>query len=220
MRTLVFTLALLAAPAAFAQPANYTLDPRHTQIGFTVDRFGFNHVLGRFDGVTGEVVLDEAAPQNSSVHAVVQMSSYNSGDNRPLAADCPTTPPAPGAPRRPECGGGRDQHLQSGGWLNVAQFPTMEFRSTSVHQIDATHAEVIGDLTLMGQTHPLTLNVTLNKIGALPNNPNARAAGFTATGVVKRSIWGLTMAPIIGDDVQITIEALANPNPMPAPPAR
>lgn len=220
MRVLLLAVAavLFAAPLANAEPVNYRLDPRHTQVGFSVDRFGFNHVLGRFDVTSGEMVLDEAAPQNSSVHAVVQMSSYNSGDSHPFAADCPTTPPPQGTPPRPECAGGRDQHLQAQRWLNVAQFPTMEFRSTSVRLVDATHAQVTGDLTLLGQTHPLTLDVTLNKIGGLPNNPQARAAGFTATGVVKRSTWGLTIASgLIGDDVNITLEALAVPaTPAPA----
>ena len=224
MRALLFVAALVVAPitisAAFAEPVNYTLDPRHSQIGFTVDRFGFNNVLGRFDAVTGTVVLDEANPSRSSVHAVVQMANFNSGDSRPLAADCPTTPPAQGTPQRPECSGGRDEHLEGTNWLKVAQFPTMEFRSTSVQQRDATHATVVGNLTMMGQTHPLTLEVTLNKIGPLPNRPDARAAGFTATGTLRRSEWGVSIASgRIGEDVRFTIEALAVPA-APAAPAR
>jgi polyisoprenoid-binding protein YceI len=84
----------------------------------------------------------------------------------------------------------------------------MEFRSTSVRVTDATHALVTGDLTLMGQTHPLTLAVTLNKIGPAPPG-QTQAAGFTATGALHRSQWGLTTAnTLIGDDVEINIEAL------------
>lgn len=221
MRALLFVAALIVAPAAFAEPVNYRLDPRHSQIGFVADRFGFNSVLGRFDSVTGEVVLDEANPSRSSVHAVVQMANYNSGDSRPLAADCPTTPPPQGTPPRPECSGGRDEHLEGANWLKVVQFPTMEFTSTSVQQRDATHATVVGNLTFMGQTHPLTLDVTLNKIGPLPNNPNARAAGFTATGTLHRATWGLDIAAgRIGDDIAFRIEALAVPVAAAAPAPR
>lgn len=183
MRALIFAAALFAAGAAQAQE-RLELDPAHTQVGFTINRFGFNNVLARFETVAGEVVIDEANPQNSSVTATVQMASVSAGDAT------------------------RDSHLRER-WLKTAEFPTMQYQSTSVRVIDATHAEVTGNLTLLGQTHPLTLNVTLNRIGALPNNQR-RAAGFSATGTLSRAAWGLTMAtPLIGDEVRITIEALA-----------
>src|SRR5262245_9175260 len=117
MRALIFVSALIAAStltsAAFAEPVAYRLDPRHTQVGFSVDRFGFNRVLGRFDAVSGEMVIDEAAPARSSVNAVVQMSSYNSGDTRPPGPECANPQPAPPAPPQPGCGGGRDEHLRA-----------------------------------------------------------------------------------------------------------
>lgn len=182
LRPLIFAGALLAAGTA--QADEFTLDPAHTQVAFRIERFGFNFVLGRFEQIAGEVNLDQAHPERSTVHAIVQIASIDSGDDT------------------------RDGHLRGERWLNAAQFPTMEFRSTAVHQIDATHATVTGDLTLMGQTHPLTLNVTLNKIGTSPAN-NLPAAGFSATGTLSRAQWGLAGAPnLIGDEVQITIEAL------------
>jgi len=172
-----------AAPAAVQQ---YTLDPQHTQIGFSVDRFGFNNVLGRFDQVTGEVTLDAAHPASSMVHAVVQIANLSSGD--------PT----------------RDQHLKGPNWLRSQMFPTMEYRSTAVRVIDSTHAEVTGDLTLLGQTHPLTLNVTLNHMGVNPASQRP-SAGFSARGTLSRAAWGLATAPnLIGDQVSITIEALGS----------
>lgn len=208
MRASFFTAALLAAPLFFnstasANPVDYQIDPAHSQIGFSIDRFGFNHVLGRFDGridahgnqieapdpnatwvITGDMMLDQAAPAHSSVHVVVQMAGYTSGN---LA---------------------RDTVLKGDHWLNTAQYPTMEFRSTAVQVTDATHAQVTGDLTMLGQTHPITLAVTLNKIGPAPPS-QAPAAGFTATGVVHRSQWGLTIAnTLIGDDITLDIEAL------------
>jgi polyisoprenoid-binding protein YceI len=208
MRAWLFWAALLGAPVllgppVWADPVDYQIDPAHSQIGFSIDRFGFNHVLGRFDGridahgnqiqapdpaatsvISGDMMLDQAAPAHSSVRVVVQMAGYSSGN---LA---------------------RDNVIKGDHWLNVAQYPTMEFHSTQVVASDATHAQVTGDLTLMGQTHPLTLSVTLNRIGPAPPS-QAQAAGFTATGVLKRSQWGLTTASaLIGDDVAITIEAL------------
>ena len=75
--------------------------------------------------------------------------------------------------------------------------------------ISADVAEVTGDLTLLGQTHTVTLNVTLNNLGPAPNNQR-RTAGFSATGSLNRSAWGsATAANLIGDAVSIQIEALA-----------
>jgi polyisoprenoid-binding protein YceI len=184
MRALIIAAVVFAAGAAQAEPVTYVLDPAHTQVGFTIDRFGFNNVLGRFEDVSGEVVLDDANPANSSVHAVIQAASIDSGNDT------------------------RDGHLREPRWLNVAQFPTMEFRSTSVRLTGERTAEVTGGLTLLGQTHPVTLNVTLNQLGAAPNNQR-QSAGFTATGTLSRATWGSTLASqLIGDQVSIHIEAL------------
>jgi polyisoprenoid-binding protein YceI len=197
MRISALILAAAAAITLAIAPASaedrFELDPAHTQVAFSIERGGFTHILGRFDTVSGELVLDQAAPANSSVHALIQTASLSSGNAR------------------------RDEHLRSERWLNVAAFPTIEFRSTVVRVIDATHAAVTGDLTLMGQTHPITLDVTLNRIGAGQNG--AQQAGFSATATLSRAAYGFTAgAPMVGDEVRITIEALARP-PQPAAPA-
>jgi polyisoprenoid-binding protein YceI len=190
MRALIFAAALAAAGAAYAEPVTYRLDPAHTQVAFVVDRFGFNLVLGRFEDVSGELILDEANPANSSVRATIQVASVDTSNDT------------------------RDEHLRGARWFNAAQFPTIEFRSTAVRSTGERTAEVTGDLTMLGQTHPVTLNVTLNRIGGTPNAPDRRQAGFSATGSLTRSVWGSTTAAapnMIGDAVSISIEALAVP---------
>jgi polyisoprenoid-binding protein YceI len=186
MRSLIFAaVAFFAAGAAHAEPVTYALDPAHTQVAFSIDRFGFNRVLGQFDSVEGQLILDEANPANSSVRATVQIASVSSGNAT------------------------RDEHLRGARWFNAEQFATMSFESTSVRLISETRAEVTGNLTLLGQTHPLVLDVTLNRIADAPNN-NRRTAGFSATGTLDRTQWGLaTAAGMIGNNVTISIEALA-----------
>jgi len=185
MRSLFFAAALFAAGAAYAEPVTYTLDPAHTQVAFSIDRFGFNRVLGAFDTVAGEIVLDEANPTNSSVRATIQVASIDAGNDT------------------------RSEHLRGERWLNAAGHPTMEFRSTAVRLTGERTAEVTGDLTLLGQTHPVTLNVTLNNIGPAGNSQR-QTAGFSATGTLNRSLWGSTTGQgAIGDAVSIHIEALA-----------
>jgi polyisoprenoid-binding protein YceI len=185
MRALFVAAALMFAGAAHAEPVTYTIDPAHTQVAFSINRFGFNNVLGRFDQVAGEVILDEANPANSSVRATIQIASVSSGNAT------------------------RDEHLRSERWLNAAANPTMEFQSTSVRLTGDRTAEVTGNLTLMGQTHPVTLNVTLNLLGDAPNN-RRRSAGFSATGSLSRIAFGSATAPnLIGDLVSIQLEVLA-----------
>src|SRR5262245_34167498 len=129
MRALIFAAVLAASGAAFAEPVAYTLDPTHTQVAFSIDRFGFNRVLGRFEDVSGQLILDETNPANSSVRATIQVASVDSSNDT------------------------RDGHLRGDRWLNAAQFPTIEFRSTAVRLTGAQTAEVTGDLVMLGQTH-------------------------------------------------------------------
>lgn len=183
MRALVFVLALLSAGAAHAQD-RYALDPAHTQVGFVVDRFGFNNVLGVFRLQSGEVLLDAEHPDRSSVTATIDAASLYAGDAT------------------------RESHLKGDRWLKTAEFPTMAFRSTSVEVTGESTARVTGDLTIMGATQPFTLDVTLNRLGVEPAGQR-QAAGFSATGSLSRSAFGVAIAPnLIGDVVQIRIEAL------------
>ncbi len=185
MRALLFAAALFAAGAAHAEPVRYALDPAHTQVAFSIDRFGFNRVLGLFDQVSGEMVIDQANPANSSVRATIAIASINTGHDL------------------------RNEHLRAERWLNAERFPTAEFRSTEVRLTGENTAQVTGELTLLGQTHPVTLDVTLNQIGPLPNNQR-QSAGFSARGTLSRAAFGSTIgAGAIGDSVSIQIEALA-----------
>lgn len=185
MRAFLVAAALMFAGSAHAEPVTYTIDPAHTQVAFSINRFGFNNVLGRFDSVAGEVILDEANPANSSVRATIQVASISSGNST------------------------RDEHLRGERWLNATANPTMEFQSTSVRLTGERTAEVTGNLTLMGQTHPVTLAVTLNQLADAPNN-RRRSAGFSATGSLSRAAFGSAAAPnLIGDLVSIQLEVLA-----------
>lgn len=172
-----------AAPGA----QHYTLDPAHTQVAFSVERFGFNHVLGRFDAIAGEVTLDQANPERSSVTATIQVDSISTGNAT------------------------RDGHLKGEIWLNAAQFPTMEFRSTEVRRTGDDTADVAGAMTIRGVTQPLTLHVRLNRAGQSPSN-GAATAGFSATTTISRTAFGVGVprppTSLIGDDIVITIEAL------------
>lgn len=177
--------ALSAVAPAFAAEVAYKLDSAHTETTFAIDRFGFTSVIGIFAKSEGTIWLDEAEPEKSRVEAVVSVDSLFSGD------------PA------------RDQHLKGERWLNAAANPIMTFKSTKVEKTGETTAKVTGDMTIMGVTQPVTLDVKLNKIGSAPNNQK-RQAGFTITGQISRKAFGSAgAAGVIGDAVNLRIETLA-----------
>lgn len=176
---------LSAAAPVFAAGAAYKLDAAHTETTFVIDRFGFNSVIGLFAESEGTIWLDEAAPEKSRVEATVTVGSLLTGNAT------------------------RDEHLKGERWLNAAKNPTMTFKSTKVEKTGDTTAKVSGDLTIMGVTQPAVLDVKLNKIGTAPNNQK-KQAGFTITGQISRKAFGsASAAGMIGDVVNIRIEALA-----------
>jgi polyisoprenoid-binding protein YceI len=173
-----------AAPA-FAAEVAYKLDPAHTETSFSIDRFGFTSILGIFAKSEGTIWLDEAAPEKSRVEATVEVGSLQAGN------------PA------------REEHVTGERWLNAAKSPTMTFKSTKVVKTGDTTAKVTGDMTIMGVTQPVTLDVKLNKIGTGPMGPK-KMAGFTITGAISRKAFGSAGgAGAIGDEVKIHIESLA-----------
>ncbi len=174
---------LLASPVVAADA--YVIDPGHTHVMFKFERFGLSYVIGGFTEVEGTITLDKDAPEKSSVNATVQVASYSSGN--------------------PE----RDQHAVGPNWLNAETFPTMTFTSTNVDLTGEETAKVTGELTLHGAAKPLTLDVTLHKIGTDPSTKR-EAAGFSAKGKLNRQDFGITTAQgFISDEVEIYIEALA-----------
>jgi polyisoprenoid-binding protein YceI len=101
----------------------------------------------------------------------------------------------------------RDHDLQDHNWLDAVQYPEMHFVSTKVVRRGKNKLDVTGNLTLHGVTKPLTLHTTVNRIGNTPFG-GAQTAGFSATGTLKRSDYGIReLLPMIGDDVAIEIDA-------------
>ena len=187
---MLFGFAALTAACAPAGEAmaetRYEIDASHTHVQFSVQRFGFNDVIGAFGDVKGVIALDQDNPENSNVQVEIGVASLNSGDAT------------------------RDEHLASPFWFNMEEFPTVTFKSTSVELIDDRTANVTGDLTLLGATQPITLRVVLNKIGQDPATKK-EAAGFSATATLDRTAFGMeTAANLIGNDVAIRIETLAH----------
>ena len=175
--------ALLAAPLTANAADKYEFDKAHTQILFFVDHLGYSMSQGEFLDYDGHFMFDEESPENSSVEVTIQTASIDMDDEK------------------------WDEHLKNEDFFNVSEYPTMSFESTGINVTGEDTAELMGDLTMLGQTKPVTLNVTHNKSGPFPMNPDIYKSGFSAEGTIKRSEWGLNYGlPGVGDDVKIMIE--------------
>ena len=181
-------LAGAAAPAPVSKdpkavvPGTYALDSRHVGVVARIPHGGgTSYSVFRFATVSGTLTVDAANPNNSKVTITVDPKSITS--NVAGFGD--------------ELGGER--------YLNAAKFPTATFTSTGV-KASGTKADVMGDLTLMGQTKPVTAHIEL--VGSGKSMGGKPVVGFTGTAKFKRSDFGFTamMGPI-GDDVELTIDA-------------
>ncbi|MEO0425763.1 MAG: YceI family protein [Pseudomonadota bacterium] len=181
-------MAASVATVAGATGAPYTLDNDHTQVVWQVDRFGFTKTIGTFTDVTGTLLLDERAPQNSEITAAIALAGLRSDHAE------------------------RERIVRGPHWLDAAAHPVIRFSSKAVERSSACAEgcyRVTGEMTLRGATAPLTLEVRLNKIGTDPVT-RQRAAGFTASGTFPREAFGVTTAlGPIGANVEFQIEALA-----------
>jgi polyisoprenoid-binding protein YceI len=176
---------LLSAPAAQAQPETFVVDPAHTQVAFLIDHLGYSRMLGEFEEMSGEFTFDPDDASAASVALTIQADSLYTGHDK------------------------RDQHLTGPDFLNAKEFPEIVFESTGVEKTGETTGKLMGDLTMHGQTHPVTLDVTFNKMAPhpLPQYDKVLTAGFSARGTIDRTNWGVdAYAPNIGADMQLIIE--------------
>jgi polyisoprenoid-binding protein YceI len=176
------TLAAALALLPLAASAEWAVDPAHSQIAFTVDHLGFSDVTGVFRDFEAEVGFD---PENLDATSVTVTIDAASVDTLWAA---------------------RDEHLRSADFLDVANHPAITFVSTAVETTGEGAATVTGDLTIRGVSQPVAFDATLNNLGPNPFNPEQQIAGFTLTGEIDRTAFGVDFgAPAIGATLPVTI---------------
>ncbi|MEV5429371.1 YceI family protein [Streptomyces sp. NPDC052701] len=145
---------------------DYTIDPAHTTIGFTARHAMVTNVKGKFLDFTGSLHLDGTDPSRSTAVLDVVMDSIDTGN-----AD-------------------RDGHLRSADFFRTDAFPTMTFRSTGVEALGGDEYRLTGDLSLLGVTRPITIDLEFN--GAAKDPFGNERVGFEGRAAILRSEWGLT----------------------------
>ncbi|GAA2256352.1 YceI family protein [Streptomyces indiaensis] len=153
-------------PELAALTGDYTIDPAHSTIGFTARHAMVTNVKGSFQDFTGALHLDGADPSRSTASLDVVMDSIETGN-----AD-------------------RDGHLKSADFFKTEEFPTMTFRSTKAEALGGDDYRITGDLTILGTTRTLSIDLEFN--GAAKDPFGNERVGFEGKAEILRSEWGLT----------------------------
>ena len=190
-RPVVFAFLLTLIFPALASAAGWDIDPAHSRAGFKVRHLGISNVNGTFTKVSGVVNLDESDITKSTVEAVIDATSIDTGEPK------------------------RDEHLKSPDFFDVAKFPTLTFKSKKVEKAGEGKLKVTGDLTIRDVTKEVVLDVTgpLAPVSAF----GGFKSGATATTTINRLDYGVAWSKVmeggglvVGNDVTITIELELN----------
>jgi polyisoprenoid-binding protein YceI len=186
LSALALTMVSAQAQAPSRDPAavkagTYKVEPYHTQVSFTLSHFGLTEFSGFFSGASGSLKLDPANPGADKLDVTIPVDSVLT-----------TVPKLTG-------------ELKGDKWFDAAKYPSAEFTSMKVTLAGKASAIISGTLTLHGVTKPITLKAHLVGAGVNPID-KAYTVGFSATGTIKRSAFGVSAyVPYIGDDVRLTI---------------
>jgi polyisoprenoid-binding protein YceI len=170
-------------------PGTYLLDQAHKRVGFVARHMMVSKVRGEFAEATATITVAEE-PLESSVTATIQATSISTSQTD------------------------RDVHLRGGDFLDVEQFPTLEYRSTGVKSHSGNELVLSGELTIKGVTRPVDLEVEFEGAGRSPFGQDI--FGFTAIAEIDREDFGLTWnvaletgGVLVGRKIKIEIEGEA-----------
>jgi polyisoprenoid-binding protein YceI len=166
--------------------SRWVFDPYHTQVEFAAKHLGMMTVRGNFLELTATGYIDPEHPETSSVDITIQTASIRT--------------------HHPQ----RDNDLRSSNFLEADKYPTITFKSTKIEESGQDHFSVVGDLTIKGNTHPVTLSVV--KYGEFDDPNMGHRIGYSAEGKINRKDFGMTFNMmldgkwIVSDEVKISIE--------------
>jgi polyisoprenoid-binding protein YceI len=116
----------------------YQLDPRHWNVTFDVDHFGYSRFVMRFDRADATLDFNSSEPEASKLNVAIDATSLDTN-----VAEL-------------------DQLVMSDTLLETEQFPKITFTARELHRTAKNVGTMIGDLTIRGRTRPVTIAVTFN----------------------------------------------------------
>jgi polyisoprenoid-binding protein YceI len=166
---------LQASSAPVKAAAEWPIDKAHSRVTFTVTKWGFSEVEGRFFDFGGTIGFDEGHPESAHVDWRVRIASVETG-----------------APNR-------DRALQGGEYFDAARFPEMRFVSERVRPIGNARFEVSGRMTIRGTTRPLTVTMTYGGTHAVPGE--GTYAIFQTEFTIDRYDYGVRGGGLLGSAI-------------------
>lgn len=172
---------------ADAPAGAYSLDASHASVVWRIRHLGIGLFTARFDTISGTLNFDPQAPQNSTISATIAAGSVSTGIlNR---------------------AGERAFDREVAETLGAQANPNITFVSNAIELTGPATGLVRGDLTLNGQTRPVTLEANFHG-GRLVVLRGKYVLGFSGRTIIRRSEWGVTnWAAFTGDEVEILIDA-------------
>ena len=195
MRHLAIAASLIAVSLpAYANPTLdgvasdlYELEKTHAFLTWTVKHNGISGYTVNFTDFDADLVFDAETPENSQLSVSINPLALNTNYPDPV--------------KKPEW---EAELSNDARFLNAGEFPTIEFVSTAVEQTGEFEGTVTGDLTFLGVTAPVTLDVSYGGVANPPWFGQRDVIGFTASATLNRSDFGQTsMAGVISDEVEI-----------------
>ncbi len=187
MKKLLASATFAAALIAPAHAETWVPDPAHTNIQVTWNHVGFSFLSANFSEFEGSLEFEEGDIANAKADFAVMVDSVDTGV--------------------PDL----DGHLRGPDFFNAAENPKIRFVSDEVEQTGDMTVLATGDLTMAGQTHPVTFEITVHALGEHPVGQffefyQGTWLGMTATATIKRSDWGISaMIPVGSDEIDIVI---------------
>lgn len=195
-----------AAPAAppvaeeeveYGRAGTYVLDRNHASLIWRVSHFGLSQYTGRFTEFDATLEFNPDDPSATRLTATIN----------PLSVETDYPGDYVGTHPGSEFTSWNEDLALNSTWFRGNEFPEITFTTTGISPATGSTGAVTGDLNFLGVTRPVTLDVTYNGAANFPWAPDTDVIGFSATGTLNRSDFGMThMQGMIGDEVEIVLE--------------
>ena len=178
---------VFGAMSSNAQNTKWNLDRSHSSIKFSVSHMVVSEADGKFGDFSVNVASDKDDFSDAKIDVTIKATSINTDDAK------------------------RDEHLRSGDFFDVANHPTITFKSKSMKKTGKGTYKLSGDFTMRGVTKPVTLDV---KYGGMQKSPwGQTVAGFKITGKINRKDYGVSWSKMLdqgGAVVGDVVDLVAN----------
>ncbi|NNG36661.1 YceI family protein [Nakamurella aerolata] len=168
-------------------PGTWTGDPAHSDVSFKVRHMGVGKARGSFQLQSAQLTIGDGGLADGTVTAVIDATSVDTRNDQ------------------------RNEHIKSPEFLDVATYPTIEFRSTGVKDFDGETFTLTGDLTVHGTTKPIELATEF--LGAGTDAYGMQRAGFSASTTLSRAEFGVDIQmgfgagnAVVADKIEISLD--------------